>query len=194
MGETVSYTTPLSQPGFVKYKDLNGDQTIDTQDLSIIGSRIPLVMLGMNNSFSYKNFTFSFFLNGQFGATYQNYLRGVHTLSYRQNQLTKEFWTESNPINTYPKNVGDGSENTKRVGFYERTDYIRVKDVNLAYRFPKKWVNVIGLSRAEVYCNVKNPYTWTTWTGLDPEFVTSANAQRSIPQTFEVLFGVKLDF
>ncbi|MBQ6958429.1 MAG: TonB-dependent receptor [Bacteroidales bacterium] len=194
VGETVSYTTPLSQPGFVKYKDLNNDQIIDTQDLSIIGSRIPLVMLGMNNTFSYKNFTFSFFLNGQFGATYRNYLRGVHTLSYRQNQLEKEFWTESNPINTYPKNVGDGSENTKRVAFYERTDYIRVKDVNLAYRLPSKWVNVVGLSRAEVYCNVKNPYTWTTWTGLDPEFVTSGNAQRSIPQTFEVLFGLKLDF
>ena len=50
------------------------------------------------------------------------------------------------------------------------------------------------LSRAEVYCNVKNLYTWTTWSGLDPEFVTSGNNQRAIPQTFEVLFGLKLDF
>ena len=118
----------------------------------------------------------------------------MHTLSYRQNQLDKEFWTESNPINTYPKNVGDGSENTKRVSFYEKTDYVRVKDINFGYRLPKRWVETIGLQRAEVYCNVKNLYTWTTWSGLDPEFVTSGNNQRAIPQTFEVLFGLKLDF
>ena len=194
VGETVSYTTPLSQPGFVKYKDLNDDKVIDSEDLSIIGSRIPLATFGMNNTFVYGNFSLSFFINGQFGALYPNYLKSVHTLSYRQNQLDKEFWTESNPINTYPKNVGDGSENTKRVSFYEKTDYVRVKDINFGYRLPKRWVETIGLQRAEVYCNVKNLYTWTTWSGLDPEFVTSGNNQRAIPQTFEVLFGLKLDF
>ncbi|MGX8707497.1 MAG: SusC/RagA family TonB-linked outer membrane protein, partial [Bacteroidales bacterium] len=183
VGETVSYTTPLSQPGFVKYKDLNDDKVIDSEDLSIIGSRIPLATFGMNNTFVYGNFSLSFFINGQFGALYPNYLKSVHTLSYRQNQLDKEFWTESNPINTYPKNVGDGSENTKRVSFYEKTDYVRVKDINFGYRLPKRWVETIGLQRAEVYCNVKNLYTWTTWSGLDPEFVTSGNNQRAIPQT-----------
>ena len=40
-GETLSYTTPISQPGYVKYKDLDGDQVIDTKDLSIIGGREP---------------------------------------------------------------------------------------------------------------------------------------------------------
>ena len=194
VGETVSYTSPLSQPGYVKYKDLNNDQIIDSEDLSIIGSQIPVVTFGMNNTISYKGFSLSVFLNGQFGALYPNYLKGTHTLSYRQNQLVKEFWTESNPINTYPMNAGDGSENTKRVRFYEKTDYVRVKDINAAYRLPKRWVETVGLSRAEVYCNVKNLYTWTTWTGLDPEFVTSGNNQRAIPQTFEVLFGLKLDF
>ena len=194
VGETVSYTSPLSQPGYVKYKDLNDDKIIDSEDLSIIGSQIPLFTFGMNNTFSYKGFSLSVFLNGQFGALYPNYLKGTHTLSYRQNQLNKEFWTESNPINTYPMNAGDGSENTKRVRFYEKTDYVRVKDVNAAYRLPKRWVETVGLSRAEVYCNVKNLYTWTTWSGLDPEFVTSGNNQRAIPQTFEVLCGLKLDF
>ena len=194
VGETVSYTSPLSQPGYVKYKDLNTDQIIDSEDLSVIGSRVPLFTFGLNNTFSYKNFSLSFFLNGQFGALYPNFLMSTHTLSYRQNQLNKEFWTESNPINTYPMNAGDGSENTKRVRFYEKTDYIRVKDINAAYLLPSKWVKTVGLSRAEVYCNVKNLYTWTTWSGLDPEFVTSGNNQRAIPQTFEVLFGLKLDF
>ena len=194
VGETVSYTSPLSQPGFVKYKDLYPDNIIDSQDLSVIGSRIPVITFGMNNTFVYKSFSLSFFLNGQFGALYPNYLKGTHTLSYRQNQLVKEFWTEENPINTYPKNMGDGSENTKRMNFYEKTDYVRVKDVNFAYRLPKRWVETVGLQRAEVYCNLKNLYTWTTWTGLDPEFVTSGSNQRAIPQTFEVLMGLKLDF
>ena len=194
VGETVSYTSPLSQPGYVKYKDLNNDQIIDSEDLSVIGSQVPMFTFGLNNTLSYKSFSLSFFLNGQFGALYPNFLLSTHTLSYRQNQLNKEFWTENNPINTYPMNAGDGSENTKRVRFYEKTDYIRVKDINAAYRLPSKWVKTVGLSRAEVYCNVKNLYTWTTWSGLDPEFVTSGTTQRAIPQTFEVLFGLKLDF
>ena len=79
-------------------------------------------------------------------------------------------------------------------GFYEKTDYFRVKDITLGYRLPAQWIRPVGLSRAEIYANVKNLYTWTTWTGLDPEFVGSGNAQRAIPQVREILIGLKLDF
>ncbi|MDD2595049.1 MAG: TonB-dependent receptor [Bacteroidales bacterium] len=194
VGESVSYTSPLSQPGYVKYWDLDGDGVIDTEDRGIIGSREPSFTFGMNNTFFYKNLSLSIFVNGSVGATYPNYLLSTHTLSYRQNQLNKEFWTEANPINTYPANIGDGSVNTKRMDFYEKTDYLRIKDVSLAYRFPEKISKKIALSRLEVYINAKNLYTWTSWSGLDPEFVSSGSNQRAIPQTLELLFGLRFDF
>ena len=194
VGQTLSYTTPDSQPGFVIYKNANGDEVINTDDKEIIGSRTPKLTYGMNNTFTYKNLSLTVFVNGQFGETRRNFLRNGHRLSYRQNQLDKEFWTEANPINTYPMNKGDGSENTLSAGFYEKTDYFRVKDITLGYRLPAQWIRPVGLSRAEIYANVKNLYTWTTWTGLDPEFVGSGNAQRAIPQVREILIGLKLDF
>ncbi len=193
-GETLSYTTPISQPGYVKYKDLDGDQVIDTKDLSIIGSREPRLTFGLNNLLTYKNLTLSVFMSGQIGALYPNYLMSTHTLSFRRNQLARTFWTEDNPINTFHKNVGDGSENTKRVGFYEKTDYLRIQDVNLGYSFPRDWTTNFGISRLQIYANIKNLCTWTSWSGLDPEFVTSATGQRAVPQIREFLLGVRIDF
>ncbi|MCQ2147043.1 MAG: TonB-dependent receptor [Bacteroidales bacterium] len=194
VGEEVSYTSPLSQPGYVKYVDKKADGIINEEDREVIGSRTPKFTFGMNNTFTYKNLSLSVFINGQVGATYPNFLAGTHTLSYRQNQLSKTFWTEENQIDTFHKNIGDGSENTKRVAFYERNDFLRIQDINLGYKLPKKLIQGAGISRLEVYMNVKNLATFTTWSGLDPEFVTSGGAQRNIPQTFQMLFGVKLDF
>ena len=81
-----------------------------------------------------------------------------------------------------------------RVSFYEKNNYLRVKDVSLAYKFPEKIISKLKMSRLEIYCNAKNLYTWTTWSGLDPEFVTSGSNQRAIPQTLELLFGLRIDF
>ena len=193
VGETVSYTTPDSQPGFVIYKNGDGNDVINSEDKEIIGSRTPLLTFGLNNSFSYKNFYLTVFLNGQFGETQRNYLLSGHRLSYRQNQLDKVFWTEEKPA-AYPMNRGDGSENTLSAGFYEKTDYIRVKDITFGYRLPQNWVRPVGLRSAEVYANVKNLYTWTTWSGLDPEFTGGGSGQRAIPQVREILVGLKLGF
>lgn len=190
VGETISYLTPMSQPGYVKYKDLNNDRIIDTEDKDIIGRTTPTVVFGINNTFTWKNLSLSFFINGQAGAKHSNTLLGTHTVSYRQNQIVKDFWTEDNPNNEYPKNTGDGSENIKRVKFYRSTDFLRLKDVNLSYRLPAKWTDAIGLNKIEIYANARNLYTLTPWTGLDPEFTSS---QRAVPQTFEMLFGIRID-
>lgn len=193
VGETVSYKTPDSQPGFVIYKNGHADDIINSDDKEIIGCRTPLLTFGLNNSFSYKNFYLTVFVNGQFGETERNYLLSGHRLSYRQNQLDKVFWTEEKPA-AYPMNRGDGSENTLSAGFYEKTDYIRLKDITFGYRFPQNWVRPVGLRTAEIYANFKNLYTWTTWSGLDPEFTGGGASQRAIPQVREILVGLKLGF
>ncbi len=184
-----------SQPGYIRYKDLNGDGEITPEDdQTIIGSRDPLFTAGMKNTFRYKNLFLSIFLNSSVGVTVPNYLQSVHSLSYRQNQLDKEFWSEENPINTYPANVADGSVNPARMLFYERADFLRIQDVNLTYRFPERICEKIKLSRLEMYLNVKNLYTFTNWSGLDPEFIGSGYRQRAVPQTREFVFGVRFDF
>ncbi len=184
-----------SRPGFIRYRDLDGNGEIKPQeDQDIIGSRQPEFTFGLNNVFTAGNFSVALFINGSYGVTVPNYLKSVHTLSYRENQLDKEFWSEDNPINTYPKNVLDGSVNPARMYFYERADFLRIKDLNIAYRFPERILKKIKLSRLEMYVNIGNLYTFTNWSGLDPEFISSGSRQRAIPQTREFIFGLRFDF
>lgn len=184
-----------SQPGYIRYKDINGDGQIKPEDdKTIIGSCIPLFTMGLSNTFRYKNLYLSIFMHGSYGITAPNYLMSVASISYRQNQLDKEFWTESNPIDTYPANVLDGSVNPARMYIYQRADFLRIKDVNLTYKFPENLTRGMKIQRLEIYANIKNLYTFTNWGGLDPEFTGSGTRQRSVPQTRQFLFGARFDF
>ena len=195
VGETPAYSTYNSQPGYIKYKDINGDSRITpVDDQEVIGSRYPAFSFGLNNSFRYRNLVLTIFINGAVGQTMQNNLMSTHSVSYRENQFDKDFWREDNPINTYPANVGDASVNPARVGFYEKTDFLRIKDISLAYRFPERWTGLVKISRFEVYGNIRNLYTFTSWGGLDPEFARTGSRQRSIPQTREFLIGARVSF
>lgn len=93
----------------------------------------------MTNTFRYKNVSLSVFLNAQLGQTANNWLYDVSHNSYRQNRLMVDFWTPENPTNKYPKNSLDTSVNPMSAGFYEKTDFLRVQDVTLAYRVPQRW-------------------------------------------------------
>ncbi len=183
-----------SQPGFVRYKDVNGDGMITPDDRSIIGTRIPNFTIGMGNTFNYGNFSLFVFLNSSYGATRPNFLLSSHALSYRENQLDREFWSPENPINTFHANDPNASSNPLRVRFYERTDFLRLQDLSFAYKVPNKLLKSMGLSRVEFYANAKNLITLTNWSGLDPEFITLGSRQRAIPQTRQFLFGIRTSF
>lgn len=180
-----------SIPGNVKYVDTDGQNDITPEDKQIIGSTIPKFTAGLNNRFSYGDFTFSFFLNSSYGITARNYLLDVGDLSWRQNQLQKEYWTPENPINTYPKNDLNGSVNPLKAGFYEKAHFLRLQDVTLAYRLPETATRAVSLKRLEVYLNIKNLATWTSWSGLDPEFISSAGRQRATPNTRSFVVGLR---
>ena len=76
---------------------------------------------------------------------------------------------------------------------YESTDFIRLKDVSLAYDLPKTAISRIGLSNVRIYVSGRNLYTFTKWSGLDPELVDQA-AQRNIPMQKEFIFGLNFGF
>ena len=76
---------------------------------------------------------------------------------------------------------------------YESTDFIRLKDVSLAYELPKNAISRIGLSNVKVYVSGRNLLTFTKWSGLDPELVDE-DAQRNIPMQKELIFGLNFGF
>lgn len=181
---------PFSIPGYMKYEDLNGDGVINTEDRKIIGSTEPTINMGLMNNLSYKDFYLSFFLTAQLGQTANNALYDCSTMSYRQNRLMVNFWTPENPTNDYPKNSLDTSVNPMSSLFYEKTDYLRLADLTFGYRVPQSVLKSFFISRVEAYVNIKNLFTWTSWTGMDPEFIAEQYAN---PPVRSFTFGLKLD-
>ncbi|MDD2594189.1 MAG: TonB-dependent receptor [Bacteroidales bacterium] len=193
IGETDAMTPLNSKPGYVRYKDLNGDGDITPEhDQMVVGSREPKFDASITNTFRYKNVSLSIYATGRYGSITPNYLLNSHTEGYRINLFHRAFWTETYPNNVYPSNTKDASSNPKRVQFYRNADFIKIKDITLSYRLPEKTVKMLNLSKLEVYANVKNLYTFTNWVGLDPEFVGSSGRQRNIPQTRQYTIGLKL--
>ncbi|WP_293310851.1 SusC/RagA family TonB-linked outer membrane protein [Pedobacter sp. UBA5917] len=178
-----------SIPGNVKYLDVDGVNGITTADRQLIGRTIPDFTMSMLNFFSYKDFTFSFFLNGVKGITARDVLLNENDMSYRQNVLNREFWTPDNPINTYPKNDLNGAVNPLKSGYYRKADYIRLQDITLGYKVPANLLTKIRLERLSVFVNIKNLATWTSWKGLDPEFIGS---QLAAPQVRSYVVGLKV--
>lgn len=174
--------------GEIKYKDVDTDGEITTDDKQIIGRRIPDYAAGLTNTFKYKNWTFSFFLYSIVGITKANQLLRTGDNDLRTNRYNVTFWTPENMSNDYPRNDNTAVVNNLKMPFYRNADFLRLQDVSLSYQIPVGTVNKLKLNNVEVYANIRNLATWTSWIGLDPEF----SNQAAVPQTATYLFGVKI--
>lgn len=180
------------QAGDIRYLDADGDGEITTADKQVIGRKIPDYVAGLTNTFEYKNWTFSFFINMVSGITQSNTLLYTNDIDLRENRYDVEFWTPENQSNSYPRNDRSASVNPLSANFYRSTDYIRLQDITLSYRVPEKTLNKLKINTLEFYTNIKNLYTHTDWIGLDPEFSSSSSEQTAVPQTCSLLLGLKI--
>ena len=190
-----------TQPGYVKLKDGNDDKTVDDKDREIIGQLDPVIVGGLNNTFSYGNFKLNIFLYGVAGATVRDYMAVDQGAEIRYNTFKKDWWTPENPTNAWPKNKVDAEVNNGHTGHkYEDPSFIRVKDLSLSYELPQTIIGKAGFSRIRVYATARNMFTFTKWPGLDPELVVDANdpfednVQLRIPMIKEFVFGLSLEF
>lgn len=159
-------------PGDMKFRDVNGDSTITGDDRVIIGKNFPDFNWGLNNTFSYKNFTLSAYLEGVHGIELlsNNMVDVYYPSNFRRNKIAKPYlnrWTPENPTNEYPSFVnpnvyGSSQVNTKTV---EDASYIRLQNVRLNYNFPVRFGFIRNLS---AYISGQNLLTITNYSGVDP--------------------------
>lgn len=195
IGQTDANTPLHSQPGYIRYKDLNGDGNITAEaDQTVVGSREAKFNASMMNTFRYGGVSLSIYMTGRYGSISPNYIYSPSRETYNTNTYNRPFWSPTNPINDYPSCTRNGVSNPTGMQYYRSADFFKIKDVTLAWRLPEKWMSHVGIGRAEIYANARNLLTLTRWVGLDPEFVGSSGRQRSIPQTRSCSFGVKLSF
>jgi TonB-linked SusC/RagA family outer membrane protein len=183
-----------AEAGDRKYVDWNGrdeqgnltntpDGRISEADRQVLGQAAPDFIWSMTNSFEYKNFDLSIFVNGSHGNSMVNaYLFEIGTLLGETNVLRSTWenrWTAENPNNIYPK-VAPSERNVFSDAQIEDASFIRIKNVGLGYTIPAALANRVNIAKCRVYGNVSNLWTFTKYTGYDPEVI--AFGQNSLLQ------------
>ena len=148
-----------AKPGHAKLEDVDGDGSITAKDKQIIGSKLPSFTMSLGNTFAYKNFTFSFLLNGVFGAWKQMNDYNFDRWSSKYNYISgMDYWTPENPTNAM---TSPGYVPYDKHEFYKKMNYVRIKNISLGYNLPKSILNPIGVSSLNVNVSVNNLYTFS---------------------------------
>lgn len=194
-----------TQPGMPKYKDINGDGVIDSNDRTIIGRGLPIHTGGFTNSFAYKGFDLSIFFQWSYGNDIMNANRLFFENAGGKKDLNQfasyaNRWTPGNPDSDIPAATKSASNNVISSRIIEDGSYLRLKTVTLGYTFPKTLIAKAKLSNARVYLAAQNLWTWTSYSGYDPEVSIRNSALTpgldfsSYPRAFTLSFGVNLGF
>ena len=198
-------------PGMGKYRDVNGDGLINSDDRTIIGNAQPDFTWAFGNSFSYQNFDFSFLLHGSVGGDIfdSNWHRSMYYHEGR-NYLTRanDRWrSEEEPgdgyIHALDVDVATGSFEREASSYWIMDGtYTRLKDVTIGYSLPVEYVTRLGITGARIYLNGTNLLTFQNTTTIDPENMdgsptnpASVGVQHSqYPSARTFTIGFNLDF
>lgn len=164
---------------------------------------------GFSNTFSYKGFELNVLFHYDMGKymanTQYQVLANVMTNPGRNTlqQLYDERWTTPGQITTVPRPIAGGAEKNSSAQasattrFLEDASFVRLRELTLSYQFTPEVLKNLKLTRARIYVTGVNLYTWTKWTGYDPEFAIMGSVtdnQGIVPQTASVTAGIQLSF
>lgn len=153
--------------------DQNNDDFIDANDRVIRGRTEPAYNFGFLNEFTYRDFTFRFFINsiqgGKNSYLGQNMPNGLGIGdNIRRNNFWREldYWTPANPGARY-RGLDQGA--ATEYNYYGNRSFVRLQDVTLAYNLNATLINRLGMKGVKVFVSGKNLATLTKWVGWDPE-------------------------
>lgn len=159
-------------PGDSRYEDINNDGTINTDDFQIIGKGIPTTTAGWNNTLAYNNFTLNLFFQGVFGIDKLNYTRGAamtgsgDARQFILSNIKNRYIPGVNETSNIPAFSNSNVMYTQSSRFVEKGDYIRLKNISLAYELPKSFLKETKL---RLSLSATNLFTITDYSGIDPE-------------------------
>ena len=165
-----------AQPGDMIWDDWNGDGVItyaesDACDRHEIGNPNPDVMLGVNLGLQFKGFDFAVNGAGAFGQQIMRSYRSFGDAAYQNYDTTiLNRWHGEGTSNKEPRMSATGHNNTIWVSsrYMENADYFKIKTVTLGYDFKHIWKSC-PFQQLRFYVQAQNLYTFTKYTGLDPE-------------------------
>ena len=194
------YQSAATAPGDIKFRDLNGDGVITDADRQFIGNPNPNFTFGVTNTFSYKNFDLSFFVQGVQGNDVYNLNRYIteSALYSTTNGTTRILgrWTGPGTSNDVPRAINGDPNNNLRVSthYIEDGSYVRLKNLTFGYTLPRSIMSRVSANQIRVYFTAQNLLTLTRYTGYDPEVSASGVDLGIYPQTRVLMGGLNIGF
>lgn len=189
------------KPGHIKYRDLNGDRKVDDNDRTVIGKGYPLHQGGFSNNIKVRNFDLNVFFQWSYGNDIMNANRLLFETANRagMNQFASytDRWTTDNTTSKMAV-VGGQGPNTYSSLIVEDGSYLRLKTVSLGYNFSTDLLKKVKVKSLRVYASAQNIYTWTNYSGFDPEVgvyysaITPGFDYSSYPRPSTLVFGLNL--
>ena len=177
-----------TQPGFPKYRDLNGDGKIDSNDQTVIGKGTPTHIGGFINDFTYQGFDLSVFFQWSYGndilsanlLKYQTYTGGTFVNLFK---TWENHWSPDNPNSDIPVNyVPNPAAGTNKITYFKASlnvfstraiqdgSFLRLKNITLGYNLDSKIVKSLKLNKVRFFVNANDIWVLTSYTGgYDPE-------------------------
>lgn len=196
-------------PGDVRYVDQNGDNVIDwgtntldnPGDKKIIGNNTPRYSFGLNLKADYKGWDFGVFFQGvgkRDAWISSNIFWGLQGGQWQSCVLTTHLdrWTEDNPNGYFPRyylNTNGDKNMQTQTGYLQNAAYVRLKNMQLGYSFPKSLLHKIDFERLRVFVSVDNLATISSMpASIDPEFSASDGKVYPLQRTWSV--GLNVSF
>jgi TonB-dependent starch-binding outer membrane protein SusC len=192
---------PNAKPGDVRFVDVNGDNKIDEKDRTYIGNPTPEWTLGINGGIDYMNFDLSFLFTGAFGHQIFNGAQRQDLLYTNRPVSALDRWTGEGTSNEIPRYTWSDVNNNYRVSdlYIENGNYLRLKNLQIGYTLPKKFLERIKSTSWRFYVSAENLITITGYTGADPEIGAMSSLDIGIdrgmyPAAVTFRFGTSVSF
>jgi TonB-dependent starch-binding outer membrane protein SusC len=189
------------EAGSYRIVDQNGDGKITAdKDRVFLGQKDPAYSFGIQNSLSYKGFSFKFFLNSFQGGE-NSYLQANHLDGYNGTKGNAsnsnsfnfaQYWSPANP-NAEFSNPWVGTSVPGSRKFFQR-NFTRLQDVSLSYSFDRKLLEKMKVQNFKVFVSGKNLVTLTDWKGWDPESGQGVSSFQPFPVMKSYAVGLELSF
>lgn len=201
---TMTNGTIRCYPGDAKYDDINHDGKIDQNDIVYIGNSNPIVSGGGGFNLRYKKLSLTVFMHYRLGQKIINQARmNAESMYGSDNQSTAVLrrWRNEGDDTTIPRALWkDGYNYLGSDRFVEDCSFLRLKTLSLSYTLPKDFVKSLGLTSANVFFTGYDLFTFTNYTGQDPEVslpsgVTDiAKDNSQTPRSRRYSMGVTINF
>ena len=170
-----AFQSVQTRPGDIKFKDMNNDGIVNSQDITYIGSPHPKVYYGANLYIQYKFVDLSVAATGQAGndimVAYRLWTHDPNSGGRNLHRDLLNAWTEENHSNEIPSLTSNTTVNNLRFSDYylEKGNFLRIQTIQLGFTLPEKVSNMIKIQNLRIYGSVQNAFVFTKYPDGDPE-------------------------